>query len=454
MSPTRWRRLARARRLFPLRLGGALLLAAALYVGLSFSPAQADYLLRPAALVALALVAACAVAVVAGALALRRAVARLGPGLPERLETRRSAATGFRLPRLRRWLILEVRVDWTHPEGVEVELERAGDWLEEYALPRRRGRFERVTRRFTVEDAFGLAAVGFDVAWPAPLRVVPARAACTAELASSRAQGDAYSHPAGEAEGDLVEMRQYADGDSMRHVLWKTYARTRRLLVRMPERALATRPLSVAFLVTGPGDEPSAGTARLYVETGLLGADFLFGADGAARPARSAAEAVEQIVDSAAARGDGGVALDALAAQIDPARLKLVPGVRPAGGRAVAAAAGGAGAAARHRRHGGDLGGRARRGGAPRPAPAAAAARARRPGRAAGAEGAARAARRAGGRGAAGARRPPGERAGPVRPALLSRCARAGAPRPPPSGAGALHGGPEARGHRPAEPAP
>jgi len=321
MSWTIWRRVARARRLFPLRLGGALLLAASAWVVFSFSPAQSDFLLHPAGLVALALVLACTLVVVAGALTLRRAVSRLEPGLPDSLETRRDRPTTFRIPRLRRWLVLDLRLEWLWPEAVAVELEPAGAWLEEYVRPRQRGRFTQVTRRFTVEDVFGLAGVTFDVTWQTPLRIAPAIATSTTELASTRSHGDSFSHPAGNAEGDLVEMRQYADGDSMRHVLWKTYARSRRLLVRMPERALAPRPLNVAFLVTGQGDEPSAGTARLYVERGLLGADFVFSADGAARPARTPAEAVEQIVDSAAARGDGGATLDSLAAQIDPARL-------------------------------------------------------------------------------------------------------------------------------------
>ena len=73
--------------------------------------------------------------------------------------------------------------------------------------------------------------------------------------------------------------------------------------------------------MAGPEDEASAGAARLYVEAGLLGADLLFTADGSVVPARSARDAVEQLVDSATQRGRGGEALDAAAAQIDPGRL-------------------------------------------------------------------------------------------------------------------------------------
>jgi hypothetical protein len=114
-------------------------------------------------------------------------------------------------------------------------------------------------------------------------------------------------------------MRAYGHGDPMRHVLWKTFARSRRLLVRMPERAIAPSPTTVAFLVAGPGDEPSCGTARLYLERNLFGTDFLFGADGAAAPAKDRDTALDQIIDSAQA--EGGVALDVLGKNIDPMRL-------------------------------------------------------------------------------------------------------------------------------------
>ena len=67
-----------------------------------------------------------------------------------------------------------------------------------------------------------------------------------AELAAGRASGDAVSHPAGRQEGELIEMRRYGPGDPLRHVLWKTYARTRRLLVRMHERAISPRPTTAA----------------------------------------------------------------------------------------------------------------------------------------------------------------------------------------------------------------
>ncbi len=320
-SPVMRRLFGRLRRVFPLRVGAVLLLAVALAVVFVFSSKEADFLLYPAGLVAMLLVAACTLLVTLGTLSLRRQVTKLDAGLPETLETTRSSGTGFRFPALHRWLVLDVSLAWVEPEGIEVSLEHVEHLLSEVVLAKERGRFTHVTRRFTVEDVFGLTRLSFDVTWQAPLRITPVAAKQSAQLVAGRAQGETLANPAGRAEGDLVEMRQYAHGDSMRHVLWKVYARTRKLLVRMPERALAPGPVSVAFFVAGPDDEASAGAARLYVEAGLLGADLLFSADGATAPARSARDALEQLVDSRAQRDHGAESLDALASQMDPARL-------------------------------------------------------------------------------------------------------------------------------------
>ncbi|MDP2273502.1 MAG: DUF58 domain-containing protein [Archangium sp.] len=311
----------RLRRVFPLRAGALILLAAAAALVFLWAPKEADFLLYPAGLVALLLVVVCTVLVVLGTLSLRRTVKALAVSVPERLETTRATGTGFRIPSLGRWLVLDVGLSWVEPLGLEVRLEPLDGQLAEVVTAKERGRYTRIVRRFTVEDVFGLTRSSFDVEWTVALAITPASAKQGAQLAAGRSQGETLANPAGRAEGDLVEMRQYAYGDSMRHVLWKVYARSRKLLVRMPERALAPGPISVAFFVAGPDDEASAGAARLYVEAGLLGADLLFTADGSVVPARSARDAVEQLVDSATQRGRGGEALDAAAAQIDPGRL-------------------------------------------------------------------------------------------------------------------------------------
>lgn len=304
----------------PLRLGGLVLIGAAA-LALRVSETEVDHLLRPVALVALALVAACLLLVMVTTLYVRRAVKSQEAGVPPELQSGGELTTSFRVPNVRALGLLDVQLEWASPAGFSVSLVRADGKLGEKIGALERGRHDRLVRRFTIEDVFGLSSLSFEVEWVVTLRVTPVAAPVNASLAASRSSGDAWSHPSGRAEGDLVEMRSYAHGDSMRHVLWRTFARTRRLLVRMPERAVAPQPLNVAFLIAGQADEPSAGVARVFLEQGLLGPDFVFAADGALKPTTRVPEAVEQIIDSIRARSDGAAGLDGLANQVEPHRL-------------------------------------------------------------------------------------------------------------------------------------
>lgn len=304
----------------PLRLGGLVLIGAAA-LALRVSETEVDHLLRPVALVALALVAACLLLVMVTTLYVRRAVKSQEAGVPPELQSGGELTTSFRVPNVRALGLLDVQLEWASPAGFSVSLVRADGKLGEKIGALERGRHDRLVRRFTIEDVFGLSSLSFEVEWAVTLRVTPVAAPVNASLAASRSSGDAWSHPSGRAEGDLVEMRSYAHGDSMRHVLWRTFARTRRLLVRMPERAVAPQPLNVAFLIAGQADEPSAGVARVFLEQGLLGPDFVFAADGALKPTTRVPEAVEQIIDSIRARSDGAAGLDGLANQVEPHRL-------------------------------------------------------------------------------------------------------------------------------------
>jgi hypothetical protein len=310
----------RARRLLPVRWGGVALIAVAL-LALTVSRDESDHLLEPVALIALALVLATVLLVTVSTLVVRHRLKAQAVGVPPELSTGAEFITGFRVPNVRLLGLLDVELEWIEPKGFEVELVRADGTLGERIRAVERGRHERLTRRVTIEDVFGLASLSFELSWELALRVAPVAAPVHLTLASSFSSGDSYSHPSGRPEGDLIEMRSYAHGDSIRHVLWRTFARTRRLLVRIPERAVAPQPVNVAFLLAGDGDEPSAGVARVFVEQGLLGPDFVFAADGASQPTTRVPEAVEQIIDSVRARRGNGPRVDDVSGLVQPHRL-------------------------------------------------------------------------------------------------------------------------------------
>ena len=325
-----YRRVVRRLAVVPVRPRGVLLAGAGAWLAFRIGEREADLVLYPAGIAAIALVAVCALCVAAAALRLRLALRGTSAGIPLALETGSATRTDFVLRWLRAWPLVEARVAWDRPADVDVALEREPGGLREVVTARARGRHDQLVRRFTIEDTFGLCAIAFAVRWPVALRVLPAAAPAAPELVAGFGAGDAFSHPSGRAEGDLVEMRAYGHGDSMRHILWKVFARSRRLLVRLPERAIAPAPTTCAFLVAGPGDEPTCGVARLYLESARLGTDFVFCADGCAAPTRDRDAALDQIVDSSAAVGDSGSALDRHAAQIDPVRLSACVVFAPA----------------------------------------------------------------------------------------------------------------------------
>lgn len=313
--------LARAWGVVPLSGAGvvAALLAGGAFVW--YGRGQSDFVVGAASLVALGVVAVSVLGVAVGGLVVWRRL-RDGDGVVEGLaEVGQSLETGLWVPRLRWWPLVQVALTWRRPAAVTVHLDDEGALARERVVFGERGKSEAVERVVRVSDIFGLAKLEFARRWSARLVVRPSMTTVDLAAAIRHAAGDGHAHPTGEVEGDRVEMRRYAPGDPMRMILWKAYARSRRLLVRMPERAVAPQPSTVAYFVAGPGDEPSASVARTFVEAGLLGPDFTFGADGRATPATTPAEAVDAIVSSVAHRDEGGAGLARFAEAVPRERL-------------------------------------------------------------------------------------------------------------------------------------
>jgi hypothetical protein len=208
--------------------------------------------------------------------------------------------TGFSLPRLRWVPFMAIRWRWLEPDA-QVRVVPAGGLLREEVIASRRGRVGAVVRELEVGDIFGLAQIRLRLTEQRKVRFVPSVGQLKrVDVIRGMSGGDDISHPEGPQEGELYDLRAYTPGDPIRFVLWKVFARTRQLVVRAPERALSPIKQTCAYLVAGNGDEPAAGAARLAVELGALGQDWVLGADGSHEDASRKDQAVDVLARSAA----------------------------------------------------------------------------------------------------------------------------------------------------------
>jgi hypothetical protein len=230
----------------------------------------------------------------------------LADGEALRLECGHGTRTGFSLPSL--WWVPFVHLSWTwRMPDVEVGIRKLKGRVYEEITPSRRGLREEIVRRIEVRDVFGLAKVAFQLREKRDVRFIPSMGALKSmHVVRSMSGGSDITHPEGPQDGERMDMRSYNPGDPIRFILWKVFARSRQLMIRTPERAISPVRQTVAYLVSGPGDEPAAGAARVAVDTGALGNDWVLGTDGAPENARSKAAAIDLLARSAEATEDDG----------------------------------------------------------------------------------------------------------------------------------------------------
>ncbi len=327
-----WSGLGTGFELFPLTPLGLLVVFASSVALIEIAIPEMDVVLVALGWVVLAIALVAMLAVVAGALRIYLAI-RPYRGPEERsLETLRSLPTGFSTPGLLFVPFVQVFWEWERPDA-QLDLDRHGFRLVEDAMLFARGYVEGVTRRVVVRDVFGLAKVGFRHRDPGRLTVMPSAGALREmPILISMSGGDDYPHPMGIEDGDRVELRRYAPGDPARFIHWKVFSRTRKLVVRRPERALTRARRVVSYLVAGPGDEASSAAARVAVEHGALGTEWVFGADGSHGEASDVAGGIERIVRSADAKERGAEALRAFVERAEgsgPAALVLFVPAEP-----------------------------------------------------------------------------------------------------------------------------
>ena len=312
------------RGLFPLTWPGALVTLVAVVSFLSLGVDRLDLVVLATAGLAVLSLVLLVVLVSICSVVVHLRVRRAPSPVALLLESGGAQPTGWVLP-VPRWLpLVEVEWTWDRPPEVIVVAQPARGGAREQVTPSRRGEWPGLRRRFLVRDVTGFSAVTWTVATPTHVRVEPSRGALDQlTLLDTLAGGEELSEPRGTPFGDRVDMRQYTHGDSPRLILWKVYARTRKLLVRIPERAVTARPRACAYLVAGDGDEATAGLARVLVERGVLGDNWWFGADGTQRVASDTRGALDVLVLSGLA-GDRGCSDTTLAARpTDPSETRL-----------------------------------------------------------------------------------------------------------------------------------
>jgi hypothetical protein len=329
-----WARLRRIGELFPWTPLG-LVIAAAAYAALDrLARAQLDLVWLVVAYGGLALVALGPLAVLPVALFVQLKARRIPPGHALLLETGVASETGFALPSPLYLPLVQLSWDWVVPVAQQVEQRRARGTLRERVALAERGRFERIERRVVISDVFGLSRIALRVRAEQTLDVLP-RLGGLRHLPTLQAlaSGDSLPHPMGLQEGDRLELRRYGTSDPARYIHWKVLARTRKLMVRTPERALSIARRTAAFLVAAEGDDPSAAAARLAIEQRLLGSDWVFGTDlqlGGVDRVDAALDALMRSRDAAVERAGAGLSAFVQAVeQKGPVSLVLFAPNRP-----------------------------------------------------------------------------------------------------------------------------
>lgn len=279
---------------------GMILLTASALATWHLGVEQLDLVLLVIGVVGMAVVALSLLTTLATALIFWLSLRRLPHSVGEvRLESGQPLQTGFVVRNLWYLPFIVVRWWWREPLAEVEPMKRRGE-LVERIVARRRALTDRVVRRFEVGDVFGLTRVWFDITEKRQIHIVPSVGRLEKmNVVRSMASGDAFSHPEGPPDGERVDIRNYQSGDPLRYVLWRVFARNRQVVVRTPERAIGPVKQTVVYLIAGKGDEPAAGAARVAIESGRLGDDWVLGADGTPEPARTLDAALAAISRSA-----------------------------------------------------------------------------------------------------------------------------------------------------------
>jgi len=208
--------------------------------------------------------------------------------------------TGFSLPSLGFFPLVKLSWKIQTPDAIttRLRLERDGTIVEEI-IPQKRFLSDSITRVFTVSDVLGFSHYNWRQTQSITAKALPkVEAANKLPLLRSLTAEDGIPNPSGNPEGDRMEIRRYAPGDSVRDIMWKVYARNRQLNVRLAEKSVFHSKRTVAYLLSSEYDEAAAAAARVAIESKAFGDDWAFAADGTETPCTSIESALNAVARS------------------------------------------------------------------------------------------------------------------------------------------------------------
>ena len=312
--------------LFPLTARGVVALLCIALALRFFGYGAMDLMVFALGICALAILVSCLFSVIVCGLILQRRIHRetgnesgRGSGNGKAFEAGFPNRTGFSLPPVGLLPLVRLQWSWHYPDRIDNRIRVAPDeFLEEEITPRGRCLSSRVTRRFEVSDVLGLCRYSWRLRRDRECYVLPRiNTLNKLPLLHSLAAEDGLPRQSGEPVGDRMEIRPYVAGDSVRDILWKNYARTRQLNVRLRERSVAQGQRILAYLLSGPDDEAAAAVARMALESGALGEDWQFSADGTETPCGEIDSALRAVARSRALGQPHSPGLERFLAQVD-----------------------------------------------------------------------------------------------------------------------------------------
>lgn len=293
--------------LFPLTLQGVITLSLAALTLSVYGYGSMDLVVFSLAICALAIVIFSLFCTVIGGLFIQRRVQKIlqqqaGSSRLINLEAGYPNETGFCLPTLNYFPLVKLSWRIVFPDWFETRIRMSPDMSStEEVIPHKRCRTSRITRRFVVSDVLGFCRYSWVQDQQAECMALPqTNSVKPLPLLRSLTPEDGIPNPSGDPDGDRMDIRPYVPGDSVRNIMWKVYARTRQLNVKLPEKSVFQSNRTIAYLLSSPNDEAAAAVARIALEAGVLGDDWAFAADGTEQPCETLASALDAIAKSRA----------------------------------------------------------------------------------------------------------------------------------------------------------